>query len=94
MITKKQARDSRTQYAEIHYTGKHECKRVIGPRGGETLTITRVRANGKCQTWKRDEKRFRLPIKYGMWEYYEINQDNAGDFHLASECPLNQEMKN
>jgi hypothetical protein len=87
-MTKEQAMDQKTQWAEIHYTGKHECKRTIGPRGGETLSITRVRANGKCQTWKRDPARFRLPIKHGLYEYGEITQDNCSDFHLVSECKL------
>jgi hypothetical protein len=85
-MTKEQAMDQKTQYAEIHYTGKHKCTKTIGPRGGETIKITRVRASGKCQTWKRDQNRFRLPVKYGLYESYEINQDNCEDFHLASEC--------
>jgi len=74
---------------EIHYTGRHECTRVVGPKGGVKENITRVRASGQCQTWKRDTNRFRLPIKYGLYESWAINQDNCGDFHLASECPLN-----
>jgi len=90
MITKGIAMDQKTQWAEIHYTGKHECKKVVGPRGGEKITITRVRASGKCQTWKRDLNRFRLPVKHGLYESGEITQDNCGDFHLASDCPLNK----
>jgi hypothetical protein len=74
---------------EIHYTGRHQCTRTVGPRGGETLTITRVRPSGRCQTWKTRPTAFRLPVKYGMYEHGEITHGNCDDFHLASECPLN-----
>jgi hypothetical protein len=78
-------------YKEIHYTGKRPCTRTIGPRGGITEKITRVRASGKCQTWKRDPGRFHLPVKYGLYESGWIDQTNCKDFHLAVNCPLNNE---
>ena len=87
-MTKQECMDTKTQWEEIHYTGKHECTKTIGPRKGEHVNITRVRASGKCQTWKRDEKRFRLPVKYGMYESSAIDQDNCEDFHLAVNCPI------
>ena len=76
-------------HEEIHYTGRHQCTRTIGPRGGETLTITRCRPSGRCQTWKTRPEEFRLPVKHGLYESSAITQHNCADFHLASECPLN-----
>jgi hypothetical protein len=76
-------------WGELHYTGKHECTRTIGPRGGVTENITHVRLSGQCQTWKRDTTRFRQPVKYGLYESSAIEPRNADDFHKACDCPLN-----
>jgi hypothetical protein len=32
-----------------------------------------------------------MPVKYGLYESYWIDKNNAMDFHLASECPINEE---
>ena len=88
MMTKEQAMACHSGQ-EIHYTGRHDCTRTVGPRGGETLNITRCRPSGRCQTWKTRPADFRLPVKHGLYESSEVNQNNCGDFHLASECPLN-----
>lgn len=37
----------------------------------------RWRANGKCKTWKRNPERFQLPIKYGLYSYGYITEENA-----------------
>lgn len=87
MITKAQAVTA-FQLGELHYTGRHECTRTVGPRGGVTETITRVRVSGQCQTWKTRPAEFRLPVKYGMWESGAITEANAADFHVAADCPL------
>lgn len=76
---------------EFHYTGRHECSRTTGPRGGITEHVTRVRRSGKTQTWKTRPDEFRVPIKYGLYESGEITQANAADFHAAEDCPLNRE---
>jgi len=86
MVTKEQAMTERY----FHYTGKHDCNKTVGPRGGVKVFITEVRASGKCQTWKRDLNRFRLPVKYGLYESSEITDRNNEDWHVASECPLNE----
>ena len=57
------------------------CSRAVGPRGGVKEDIVQVRASGKCQTWVRDENKFRLPIKYGLYKSYEITHENADLFH-------------
>ena len=86
MITKEQALTAR----EFHYTGKHDCSKVVGPRGGVTVKITNVRASGKCKTWVRSPNRFHLPVKYGLYENYWIDENNCGDFHRSIDCPLHE----
>lgn len=84
MVTKQQAMDTR-HGTEFHIGA---CKRTTGPRGGVTETVTRVRVSGRCQTWKRDEQRFRLPVKFGLYRSLAITHINADDFHHANDCPL------
>lgn len=43
----------------------------------------RVRANGKCQTWKTRPTEFRLPVKYGLYDYDEINERNCQNWEVA-----------
>jgi hypothetical protein len=46
------------------------------------------RRNGEIRRWKRDESRFRLPIKHGMYGPYDhLDNTNAADFHYAADCP-------
>jgi len=88
MITKEQA----TQLShgeEVHFTGQHECCRIIGKRGGVKENITKCRISGAPKLWKRDG-RFRIPVKYGLYENGYIDQDNCEQWHLAKDCPLNQ----
>ena len=89
MITKEQLA-AMNGYGDIHYTGRHDCTRTIGPRGGVTENITHVRCSGMLQTWKRDLARFRQPVKYGLYESAEITERNAQDWHRAIDCPLNK----
>lgn len=92
MITKEQAiaLGNGSLREDIHYTGKHDCARHIGPRGGITENVTRVRPSGKCQVWKTRPDEFKLPVKYGMYESSYITHRDASDWHLASECSLAQ----
>lgn len=41
-------------------------------------TPTRVRVTGKCKTWKRDARRYRLPFKHGMYVYGAMTDADAG----------------
>lgn len=93
MITKKQA--MALQHGdELHYTGRSNCRIDIGPRGGETEKIVRVRVSGMCQTWKRDTERFRLPVKYGLYESSAIELHNAKFFHFPKDCkPMCRSLK-
>ena len=71
----------------FHYTGRHDCKRETGPRGGIKETVMRVRVSGTCQTWKTRPADFRLPVKYGLYESGAIDQGNAAQFHKPEDCP-------
>ena len=92
MITKEQAVKLGSEWysRELHYTGHHACTIKVGPWGEReyNITVTVVRVSGKCKTWERDPGRFRLPVKYSLYELFSfyIDQDNCADFHLTSEC--------
>lgn len=81
MVTQTQATTAR----DFHYG---TCTETVGPRGGITRKVEAWRANGAIKTWKTRKGGWRLPIKYGMRRYGYMDQNNAGDFHVASECPL------
>ncbi len=87
MITKAQAM-ALSHGAGLHYTGRHNCTRTVGPRGGVKVSIVDVRTSGACRTWKTRPEAFRVPVKYGMYESFEINEGNAGDFHVPADCPI------
>lgn len=89
MVTKEQLL-AMNAYGELHYTGRHDCTRTIGPRGGVTENITHVRLSGRCKTWKRDQARFYQPVKYGLYESAYIDERNQADWHVPSDCPLNK----
>jgi hypothetical protein len=39
-----------------------------------------ARRNGRTKTWKRRPNEFRIPVKYGMYEYFNIDQNNAHEW--------------
>lgn len=39
-----------------------------------------VRRNGATKTWKTRPGEFKIPVKYGMYEYFYIDQNNANEF--------------
>jgi hypothetical protein len=68
MITHTQA--TATENNRFYFIGK----------GGKVKTLRR---NGKTQTWKRSPERFRIPVKYGLYEYGNITEENAHLFFLT-----------
>ena len=46
-------------------------------------TPLRCRASGKCQVWKRDPLRFKLPVKYGLYQSFYIEPSNAHEWIVA-----------
>ena len=89
MITKSQAMALK-QGQLVHFTGRHECTRTVGPRGGVKERIAVARVTGKCKTWVRTPDRFHAPVMRGLYEHGAIDNNNAHCWHLASECPLLQ----
>lgn len=43
----------------------------------------RCRRNGATKTWKRDKKRFEIPVKAGLKSYFYITQDNAQEWGIT-----------
>lgn len=44
----------------------------IGNTRGQKM---QCRPNGKCKTWKRDPRRFKLPVKYGLKECFYFDSE-------------------
>jgi hypothetical protein len=83
MITKEQALTAN----EFHFA--HSSKIIVGPRGGQTMPRIEVwRRNGKTKTWKTRPELFRIPVKYGLYDYSYITEKEAQDFHTTEDCPL------
>ena len=74
---------------ELHYTGDGPCSVTVGPRGGQTVKVTRVRTNGAVQTWKTRPGQFSAPYKYGMRarDQFRVTNSDAAMYHPASRCP-------
>lgn len=41
-----------------------------------------VRRNGKTQLWKTRPNDFKVPVKYGLYEYFYITQDNCNEWNV------------
>ena len=63
------------------------CTRTHKSRGGEQTSVEVCRRSGPTQTWKTPPDAFSTPITWGRSHGY-IQRDNADQFHLAKECPL------
>ncbi len=44
------------------------------------------RRNGKTARWKKDAERFRIPIKYGLYNYEAITQHVIKYYHKVADC--------
>ena len=42
------------------------------------------RRNGKTKTWKRNPEKFQIPVKYGLYEYFYITNENAHEFSITN----------
>lgn len=45
-------------------------------------TPKRCRINGKCQVWKTKPEEFRLPVKHGLYDCFQITQANADNWEV------------
>jgi hypothetical protein len=66
MVTKEQAQTARNFE---HITLK----------GSDKLPV-RCRANGVCKVWKTRPNEFKLPVKYGLYQYFYITPENANEW--------------
>lgn len=84
-------KDEALRVNELHYTGTGMCHANLGPRGGVTIHVVRVRRNGATQTWKTRPMEWRMPVKYGMRsrDQFSITQTDAVNYHPAERCPAN-----
>ena len=77
-ITQEQA-DKSTLF---HQEGlpQRTCDGARGPQ--------RWRRNGKTQRWKRNPERFRIPVKYGLYDYAQITNEHQSSFHALEDCTV------
>jgi hypothetical protein len=72
-----------------------EC-RIINDKkakSGKRLYTPRFRRNGKTKTWIRDPRRYRTPVKYGMFGGYDaIINGEEYRWHTEDSCPVAAEF--
>jgi hypothetical protein len=61
-------------------------------KGKETGASLEVRRNGKTKTWKTRPGEFRIPVKYGLYEYFYIDNRNADEWSTVP-LPLGWEKQ-
>ena len=81
MITLQEILDG--NHGEIHSNG---CTCAIGKRGGVKLQTFVWRINGQLKRWKLSPERFSLPIKYGLYDFAYVTNQNADRFHWSTDC--------
>lgn len=70
-----------------HYFWHKTAKRSDG------RTAIGVRRNGATKTWKTRPGEFRIPVKYGMYEYFYITDKNADEWTTVEPEPLPKPAK-
>lgn len=45
--------------------------------------VVRVKINGAVKTWKKDQQRFSVPVKFGLYEYGRIDETNTTNLFVA-----------
>jgi len=72
MVTKEQA-----------LTAREFTFKISNPNNKHYGEIRKCRRNGKTQIWKTRPNEFKIPVKYGLYEYFYITHENAGDFEVS-----------
>ena len=42
----------------------------------------RARRNGKTKYWKTRPDNFKIPVKYGLYQYFYIDENNANEWTI------------
>lgn len=68
---------------EIAAAASHGTKFYhVGARNADGTPV-RCRVMGKCQTWKRQPEKFKLPVKRGMYESFYITETNGEQWAIT-----------
>lgn len=67
------------QAKQLRY-GQHLVHKTRVNKSGNPL---RVKVNGKPRTWKRQPEKIEVPVKYGLYEYATLNQDDLLQWELS-----------
>lgn len=54
--------------------------KISNPRHKRFGQMVTCRRNGKTKTWKTRPGKFKVPVKYGLYEYFYITDENAEHF--------------
>jgi hypothetical protein len=73
MITKEQAMTAR----EFNFKISNRSNKHFGEE-------RHCRRNGATKTWKTRPNEFKVPVKYGLYEYFYITHENADQFEVRS----------
>lgn len=68
----KQLQPGRIVHIDGEYNARGKCRNF--------------RVNGQVRTWKRSPDRIRVPLKYGLYGYGAMTEDNVHSFHHEGEC--------
>ncbi len=44
----------------------------------------KCRRNGKTKTWKTRPNEFKIPVKYGLYEYFYITENNCHEWNIVN----------
>lgn len=64
-------------------TAREFTFKIVNPKHKRFGEIAKCRRNGKTQTWKTRPNDFKIPVKYGLYEYFYITNENADQFDVA-----------
>ena len=65
---------------QIAITARHFEHKTAKNKDGTPL---RCRAMGQCKVWKTRPDDFKLPVKYGMYNSFYIDNSNANDWNVT-----------